>query len=390
MNAAEKTTKNILRFERLSQHVWPLLRPLCKTMITPRCTQCVISSNVPGVTLTDGLCQQCLSMNTSEEDREEMAWQAKYHQHQQQACERILRAYQGVGPRDYDAFVLFSGGKDSTYMVYRIKRDYPGLRLLTATWDNGFYSAIALDTAREVARKLDVDHFVYKPRSSVYKSLYRYTLTHVHEGGSYGTVDRFDGSLNQHLGLRFAAELDIPLMISGVDWAQAMLMGSNTCFEHPRMDLLGRVDADRIERRSRLSMEAIFSARDKELFWDGTKWPTTKIPRWILPMIAWRPDKQDIIDVLTKEQLVLPAHTSPILTNNQVLSVMTAIDIKKIGYCSFEPEFADMIRYKKNDATYWRNIFECVEYLVKKGWFLNDDIKDILHRLDLSREDVGL
>jgi hypothetical protein len=212
----------------------------------------------------------------------------------------------------------------------------------------------------------------------------------VHEGGSYGTVDRFDGTLNQHLGLRFAAEWEIPLMISGVDWSQALLMGSNTNFEHPRIDLLARVDSDRVERRSRLSMEDIFSDEDRQLYWDGTKWPTARIPRFILPFIAWRPDKSEIADVLAREGLMQPAHASPLVTNNQVLSVMTAIDLKKLGYCSFEPEFADMIRVKRNDATYWRNVFEFVEFLVKRGWFLNSDIRDILRRLDLSPQEVGL
>ena len=286
--------------------------------------------------------------------------------------------------------MLFSGGKDSTYMLYRLRREYPGLRLLTLTLDNGFYSRIALDTAHQAAKKLDVDHLLYKPCSSVFKSLYRYTLTHVHEAGSYGTVDRFDGTLNQHLGLRFAAEWEIPLMISGVDWSQALLMGSNTNFEHPREDLLASVDRDRVEWRSRLRMNEIFNEEDRQLYWDGNRWPTERIPRWILPFIAWRPDKKEITDVLARENLMLPAHSSPLVTNNEVLSVMTAIDIKKIGYCSFEPEFSDMIRVKRNDATYWRNVFEFVEFLVKRGWYMTEDITNILHRLGLTRADVGL
>lgn len=390
MQGLDKSTRNIVRFEWLSQNVWPSVRRFFKGLIAPRCQRCVISAKVPGVILTDRICNKCLTADNLPINHEEKAWEEKYQQYQAERCHEILSSYQGAGKGDFDAFVPFSGGKDSTYMLYRLKRDYPGLRLLAATWDNGFYSSLALENARVVARKLDLDHFTYKPRASVYKSLYRYTLMHVHEGGSYGTVDRFDGSLNQHLGLRFAAELKIPLMISGVDWAQALLMGSNTSFEHPREDLLTRVDTDRIERRSRLSLSDIFDQRDRDLFWDGLKWPTERIPRWILPMIAWRPDKKEIVGELSSQNLITLAHTSPILTNNQVLSVMTAIDIKKIGYCSFEPEFADMIRYKKNDATYWRNIFEFVEFLVKKNLFFNSNISDILCRLDLSRNDVGL
>jgi hypothetical protein len=169
-----------------------------------------------------------------------------------------------------------------------------------------------------------------------------------------------------------------------------MLMGSNPSFEHPREDLLTRVDSDRIERRSRLNMNDIFSDRDKQLFWSGEDWPVERIPRWILPLIAWRPNKEEIVATLEREGLMQAAHTSPILTNNHVLAVMTAIDIKKIGYCSFEPEFADMIRHQKSDATYWRNIFEFVEFLVHRKKFLTEDIRNILNRLKLTPAKVGL
>lgn len=48
-------------------------------------------------------------------------------------------------------------------MSHRLKRDYPGLRLLLMTWDNGFYSAVALERSLEVAQKLDLEHIRYKP-----------------------------------------------------------------------------------------------------------------------------------------------------------------------------------------------------------------------------------
>ena len=288
----DKSAQNLLRFERLSQQVWPRLRGVLRSQITPRCQQCVISAKVPHITLKGGVCNLCREFNDAEVIAAEQQWEEKYLAHQRKQLHELLTSHQNQGPRRYDALVLSSGGKDSTYMLFRLRKEYPGLRLLTLTLDNGFYSKIALDTAQEVSRKLDVDHILFKPCSSVYKSLYRYTLMHVHEGGSYGTVDRFDGTLNQHMGLRFAAEWEIPLMISGVDWSQALLMGSNTNFDHPYIDLMSRVDSDRVERRSRMNMKDIFNAEDRQLYWDGTQWPTARIPRFILPFIACAPTRR--------------------------------------------------------------------------------------------------
>jgi hypothetical protein len=203
-------------------------------------------------------------------------------------------------------------------------------------------------------------------------------------------VDRFDGTLNQHLGMRFAAEFEIPLVLTGVDWAQALLMGSLTWFEQFPNDLLARVDTDRMERRSGLSVREIFTEEDGDLYWDGSKWPTERVPRLLLPFVAWRPDKEAVARELEAVGLVLPGHTSPLVTNNQVLSVMSAVDIVKIGYCSFEPEFSDMIRLNRSNATYWRNVFEFLEFVVRRGWFKDRAFMELLRRLGLTLEDIGL
>ena len=258
------------------------------------------------------------------------------------------------------------------------------------TWNNGFYSDIALNTAREAAKKLDIDHIVYKPAASVFKNLYRSTLMRVDEAGSYGTVDRFDGTLNQHLGMRFAAEMEIPIVLTGVDWAQALLMGSLTYFEQSPQELLARVDTDRMERRSGFTVADVFDEGDRDLYWEGSQWPTERGPRLLLPFVAWRPDKKAVAQELEASGLVLPGHTSPLVTNNQVLSIMSAVDIKKIGYCSFEPEFSDMIRLNRSDSTYWRNAFEFLEYVVKRGWYKDRAFFELLGRRDLTVEDIGL
>lgn len=383
-------TRSTLRFEYLSQKLWPIIRPVAGKLLSKRCRQCVISSKVPGIELTDGICNRCREFNSAPTDSEERRWETCYIEHQARQLDKILRAYQGQGKRRWDALVLFSGGKDSVYMVYRIKKEYPGLRMLAMTWNNGFYSDLALDTAREAAKKLDIDHVVFKPAASVYRNLYRFTLMRVDESGSYGTVDRFDGTLNQHLGLRFGAELEIPLVLTGVDWAQALLMGSLSHFEQSPQELLARVDTDRMERRSGLRVSDIFDEGDQDLYWDGSRWPTERVPRLLLPLVAWRPNKEAVARELSAVGLVLPGHTSPLVTNNQVLSIMSAVDIKKIGYCSFEPEFSDMIRMHRSDATYWRNVFEFLEYVVKRDWSKDRAFTELLGRLGLKPEEIGL
>jgi hypothetical protein len=381
---------DLRRFDLVSQNIWPYVRGLFKRTIAQRCSQCVISSRVPYVTLTDGVCNLCHEHNKLRANDEETVWQQKYVEHQRKELDQLLKSHQGKGRARYDALVLFSGGKDSVYMLSRLRKEYPRLRVLLMTWDNGFYSKLSLQRCKEVAAKMDLDHIVYKPRSSVYKTLYRYTLKNVEMKGSYQTVDRLDGTLNQMLGFYFAYDMDIPLVLAGVDFAQELIMQFHSYFVMPFEDMCSRILTDRMERRSGFKIADIFTGEDQELFWDGTGKDPERIPQYVLPFVAWRPDKAAILGELEREDLMPESDSSPILTNNQVLSIMTAIDFKTIGYCSFEPEFAEMIRFRENDPVYWRNAFEMAEFGARNKLFLQRTVSKVLGKLGLTFQDVGL
>jgi tRNA(Ile)-lysidine synthase TilS/MesJ len=49
----------------------------------------------------------------------------------------------------YDVIFALSGGIDSSYTLYRLKKDYPHLNILTVQFDNGFISETALENARK-------------------------------------------------------------------------------------------------------------------------------------------------------------------------------------------------------------------------------------------------
>lgn len=393
--SADKIDQQILAdlrtFDFLAQKIWPALRVLFKNSITPRCKICILSSKALSKPLNEkGVCHLCEEHARITGDPERKRWLDRYVETQKKELHKLLSSNQGKGRNRYDALVLFSGGKDSVYILSRIKKEYPGLRLLLMTWDNGFYSTLSLEATKKIAKQMDLDLMTYSPVTGIYKTLYRYTLQNVGQKGSYGTVDRLDGTLNQLLGMHFAYQFEIPLVLTGVDWAQSLIMQSQTYFDTPFEDLASRILVDRMERRSGFKIKDIFSEENQKLFWDGTDKERNRIPKYVLPFAAWRPSKKEVLEELDKEKLLLQKNSSPILTNNQVLSVMTVIDIRTIGYCSFEPEFCAMIRFNEQDPVYWRNAFECVEFLAKQKVIADFLSKKILKKLGLEKSSVGL
>lgn len=74
----------------------------------------------------------------------------------------IARAQRRSGGK-YDVLVPVSGGKDSLYVLDFLARNYPGIKLLAVTLDNGFLTDEALESAVMVTRALGVDHRVVRP-----------------------------------------------------------------------------------------------------------------------------------------------------------------------------------------------------------------------------------
>ncbi len=109
-------------------------------MDTIICKKCVLDSGTPGVSIhkDTGLCQFCgeftpLSKEKKEEYRARM--------------DLLLNSPPQEGK--YDVVFALSGGIDSSYALYRLKKDYPGLRVLAVQFDNGFISDTALANARK-------------------------------------------------------------------------------------------------------------------------------------------------------------------------------------------------------------------------------------------------
>jgi len=121
-----------------------------------RCTKCTLPGSFPGISFdNDGICSICndfFSRGTSPDSAAQLN-------------EHLLALFETAKSqnRPYDAVVSFSGGKDSTFLIYALKERFD-LKLLAVTFDNGFLSHACAANMRNVLGALNVDHIVIKPR----------------------------------------------------------------------------------------------------------------------------------------------------------------------------------------------------------------------------------
>ncbi len=117
---------------------------------TQTCTRCGIPGNVPGIVISkDGVCDACTEFDAIR-DRAEAYFQAPSVLADKLA--NAARKRRG----NYDAIMLLSGGKDSTYAAYRLAD--LSKRVLALTLDNGFISEGAKVNIRRVTDHLGWDH----------------------------------------------------------------------------------------------------------------------------------------------------------------------------------------------------------------------------------------
>ncbi len=362
-----------------SQLQWPQIRANNTDRIAKRCSRCVISEKY--TTLENGLCSAC----TAQQTRQQKIHTQANNEPGSEALEDVLLSHEGKGRGSHDALLLFSGGKDSTYLLHKLLQEYPKLRLLAVMVDNGFSSPIALQNVKRVFERLDVDHMVFKPRKSLFRKAFRHALKNLNPEGCYTTVDRMDGDLIFDIGRNLTARMDIPLMIAAMSPVQLEKVFGLNDFESPREQ-----EVRRRTHSAGFKLEDLYTPEELNWWWDGTAWTEDRVPRVLYPFKAWPYDEAWISEEVVRLGLLESGGQNPLATNNETIPVMLALDMCVLGYSGFEPEFAQLIREGKADRDAWLNIWETIEFLSKQGKFLPECIDDTLSKLDLTRSELGM
>ena len=119
-------------------------------MNTVMCKNCALDSKMPGITINPdtGLCQFCEHyIPLSKEKKEEFKAQ----------MDALFASIKKEVK--YDVIFALSGGVDSSYALYRLKKEYPHLRVLAVQFDNGFISDTAIKNARKFCELTNSSYF---------------------------------------------------------------------------------------------------------------------------------------------------------------------------------------------------------------------------------------
>ena len=163
-----------------------------------RCTHCVMPETRDVIEFDEnGVCNSCKNI----ELKQHIDWEEK-----EKEFEVLLDQYRGK--YDYDCIVPFSGGKDSTFTIWKLITHFK-LKPLVVCFDHHLMRPKVLENRERTLKKLGVDFIGFKPDWELIKKTMR-----------IGLERKGDILWYQHNGIfaypmQMAIKLNIPLLIWG-------------------------------------------------------------------------------------------------------------------------------------------------------------------------------
>ena len=168
------------------------------------CTNCMMPETYETFEFDKkGVCNVC---NTHKYQKSKIDWDARA-----KTFEKLVEDFRGKG--DYDCLVPFSGGKDSTYVLYEIVVKHK-LKPLVISFDHGFFREQHLKNIEKTLKILGTDYLTFKPNMKIVGKLMLESLKR-----------KGDFCWHCHTGIfaypmQIAVKFNIPLIVWGESSAE--------------------------------------------------------------------------------------------------------------------------------------------------------------------------
>lgn len=133
-----------------------------------KCTKCGLDETYTRIKFNkNNICNYCQFFEKYKDElNNEENLELKFQEKVERAKEKAKK-----NKAAYDCLVGFSGGKDSTYIIYQLIKKYH-MRVLAFTFDNGFSTPYGKDNISNALSKLHVDHITFSMNDAALRKQY--------------------------------------------------------------------------------------------------------------------------------------------------------------------------------------------------------------------------
>lgn len=330
------------------------------------CKSCILPETFKEISINEeGLCSYCSSHQLVAKKREVSP---EYRIQCLNEIDQIINTVRGKN--QYDCVVGFSGGKDSTYLLWKLKKEYQ-LNILAVTIDHGFFPDTVDENLKSVVKKLGIDHITYKINTGFMERFFKYKLENYQTKAAFDSMCGECSNILEGSVMKVAANFNIPLVFIGLSPEQV----NRYFYEISKDHLESSWEMEYLEKSE-------FKKYDHRYLWNSTLENRADL-KVILPFHVWEYDEQNIVDTLNELDLLSPNKSNPLRTRCKILDAMAYIDRKRLGYDGFIAPFSDLIRQGKADREKYYDLF------FGKDFFINmEHINEVKTRLDLDLDRI--
>ncbi len=299
-----------------------------------RCTKCIMSESFPGISFDDqGVCSFC-------NDKSIFQTEETAIQNAQKQINQLISDVKKNG-HTYDAVMLYSGGKDSTYTLSLAVNRYK-LRVLSFTLDNGYIPDQTFKNITTVTDALGVDNIIFRPSKENMKSIIKASalnaVYHKRTMMRISSVCNSCISMVNLQALRIAIEKNIPMILAGFTLGQIpvnsiVYKNNYTFLEESRtksLSVLRDLTGDWLDD---------YFSIPKELLAKVTSWPDM-VNLLCLEKIT----EEQIVEAISKFGWRPPENVDGCSSNCQLNTFNNYIHEQVFGYNPYELELSQIIR----------------------------------------------
>jgi len=296
------------------------------------CRICVLDENFPGISFNDN--DVCIFCQQHKKKEEQSILREKY----KKKFDEVIDEFQGKN--SYDCLAAFSGGKDSTYTLYLLKKKY-NLNVLAVSYDNWFQSETALDNIDRVVKSLDIDLLKVKPSFDVFKKIIQTVVTH--DVYSIKALERASSicttciSLIRFICFKIAIEKEIPIIIFGMSPGQAPIVTS-----------VVKTNPDMIRKMQDIVFQPLYNHLGdmiKPYFLEERHFNRFEVfPYSVNPLAFLDYDEKEILEIVHSLGWQNPEDTDANSTNCLLNSFANSVHKMKYNFHPYAYELAELVR----------------------------------------------
>jgi N-acetyl sugar amidotransferase len=126
-----------------------------------KCAKCLLPETYETIEFDEeGICNICRSMEYKQAN---VDWTKR-----KQKLSELIEKYRGKN--DYDCIIPFSGGKDSTFQLYYLVKEF-NIKPLVIRFNHGFFRSTILENTNRTLKKLGVDFLEFTPNWNIVKKV---------------------------------------------------------------------------------------------------------------------------------------------------------------------------------------------------------------------------